>query len=75
MVDVSKKSGWYTHPLDDDGFIDNFLKELTELSNKYGVIIETELGDKLFLDVKVNEDNYIVGEYTFEYDYKHKKYV
>lgn len=71
---MNKKPVITGHHLGDDGFVQNFLDELTLLTKKWGVVIEVEKFVDIYLTIR-DDSGHVIGEYTTKYDYKKKEYV
>lgn len=69
-----KKPVALSHPLDDDGFVSHFIDELTILSNKRNLVIESNDQGRTYLVFR-DKDWGIEERYEFEYNHQLQKYI
>lgn len=73
MVD-KKKSIVMTHPLDDDGFVEHFIDDLSKLTKKWHLIIEVNNCGEICAVFR-DQAWGIEEKYKFEYDHEQQKYI
>lgn len=62
------------HPLDDDGFVEKAINELTEITNKWNLVIESDNDGNVCLVYRCKVWN-LEERYVFKYDCQNRKYV
>ena len=63
-----------THPLDDDGFVNNAIDELTKITNKWNLVIESDSQGNTYLVFR-DEIWSCEEKYKIKYDHEKRKYI
>jgi len=71
---MNKKPIMTGHPLDDDGFVDHALNELSAITNKWNLVIESDTQGNTYLVFR-NKAWKTEEKYKFVYNHENRRYV